>query len=203
MWILLGILLFLALVLLLPITVIIKSDAEDAFYLRFKFLGKTYGGESADPDNPITKTFKSASGLSRLEKDSIKKNIQENNLLKALKENFVLIVDLLKELLGLVKRCRAKVFRLKIVCSDDDPAEASIKYGACCMLVFPLLDYLFSCIRIRESAKEIDISCDFEGGKCMFAFEAVLWLHLYQVLGALLRILISENKRTRKKQESQ
>ncbi len=205
MWIFLGILLFLAFlitaILCLPIYVIIKSDAEDSFYFRYKFLGKTYG-ENPNPNNPIVKSLKTASGLSRLEKDAIKKDIQDNNLLKTLKEDFVLVVDLLKEVLWLVKHCRAKVFRLKIVCSDDDPAEASIKYGACCIAVYPILDYLFSYIRMRPSTKKIDISCDFEGGNSMFAFETVLVLRVYQVLGALFRTAMAEVKRSQKKQES-
>ena len=205
MWIFFGILLglafLIAIILMLPIYIIIKSDAEDSFYFRYKFLGKTYG-ENPDPNNPIVKTLKSASGISRLEKDSIKKDIQDNNLLKTLKEDFVLVTDLLKELLWLVKHCRAKVFRLKIVCSDDDPAEASIKYGACCMAVFPILDYLFSYIRMGKSAKKIDISCDFEGGNSMFAFETLLVLRMHQVLGALFRTAMAEVKRSQKKQES-
>ena len=204
MGIFLGILLFLAcvitIILLLPIYVIIKSDAEDSFYFRYKFLGKTYG-ENPNPNNPIVKTLKSASGISRLEKDAIKKDIQDNNLLKTLREDFVLVVDLLKELLWLVKHCRAKVFRLKIVCSDDDPAEASIKYGACCIAVFPILDYLFSYIRMRPSAKNVDISCDFTGGQSMFAFETVLVLRVHQVLSALFRTAMAEVKRTQKNQE--
>ncbi len=214
MWIFLGILLFLVCVitaiLLLPIYIIIKSDATDAFYFRCKFLGKTLGGnpkssspKSSSPktDNPFAKALKSASGLSRLEKDAIKKNIQENNLLKAVKENFVLIADLLKEIIRLVKRCKAKVFRLKIVCSDDDPAEASIKYGACCMATFPILDYLFSYIRMRPSVKDVDISYDFEGGNSMFAFETVLVLRVHQVLGTFLQIIIAEARRTKSSQK--
>ncbi len=214
MWIFLGILLFLAcvvtIILLLPIYIIIKSDATDAFYFRCKFLGKTLGGkpksgapksDSPKSENPFAKALKTASGLSRLEKDSIKKNIQENNLCKAVQENFILIADLLKEILSLVKRCKAKVFRLKIVCSDDDPAEASIKYGACCMAVYPILDYLFSYIRMKPRVRDVDISWDFEGGNSMFAFETVLVLRVHQVLGTFLHIIIAEAKRTKSSQK--
>ena len=203
MWIFLGILLFLAcvvtIILLLPIYIIIKSDATDAFYFRCKFLGKTLGGkpksgapksDSPKSENPFAKALKSASGLSRLEKDSIKKNIQENNLRKAVQENFVLIADLLKEILSLVKRC-----------SDNDPAEASIKYGACCMAVYPILDYLFSYIRMKPPVRDVDISWDFEGGNSMFAFETVLVLRVHQVLGTFLHIIIAEAKRTKSSQK--
>lgn len=198
MWIFLGILLFLVciitVILLLPVYVIIKSNADDSFYFRYKFLGKTYG-ENPDPNDPIVKTLKSASGISRLEKDAIKKNIRDNNLIKTLREDFTLVVDLLKELLGLVKRCKAKVFRLEIVCANSDAAEAAIKYGTCCAVAYPLLGYLRSLIRIKSSGEEVNISCDFNSDESRFSFETILVIPVYRVLGAFLRAAFKEAKR--------
>ncbi|MBR2447526.1 MAG: hypothetical protein IKB29_00930, partial [Clostridia bacterium] len=75
MWIFLSVLLFLILlitvILLLPISVIIKTDQNDELILRYRFLFKTYG-EDPDPNNPIIKTLKEASGISRLEKENLK-----------------------------------------------------------------------------------------------------------------------------------
>ena len=75
MWIFLGIVAFLALlitvILLLPVYVIIKTDKNGELIFRYKFLNKIYG-EDPDPNNPVVKTLKKASGVSRLEKDKLK-----------------------------------------------------------------------------------------------------------------------------------
>ena len=66
MWIALGIVGFLAalitVILILPVKVIIKSDGNDELYLRYKFLGKTYG-EDPDPNDPIILMLKKAGGV--------------------------------------------------------------------------------------------------------------------------------------------
>lgn len=197
MWILFGILLFLVcaitVILLLPVYIILKSDADDSFYLRFKFLNKLYGGEE-DKDNGLFKTLKSATGISDLDKDTVKKDLKDNQLLKLLREDFPLVVDIVKELIGLFRRCTAKVFKLKIVCADPNAADAAIKYGLCTAAVYPLLGYLHSVIRIKPSGEEIDISCHFEGDSS-FAFETVLVIRVYRLLGALIRIGIPKLKR--------
>ncbi len=198
MWIFLGILLFLAcvitVILLLPVYIIIRSDEEDSLYLRYKFLHRTYG-ENPDPNDPIIKALKSASGIARLEKGAIRKSLRENQLLKTLREEFTLVVDLLKELLGLLKGSKAKIFRLKIVCADTNAADAAIKYGQCSAAVYPLLGYLRSNIQIRPKGEDIQISCDFHSNNSEFAFETILVIRVYRVLGALLRTAFAEAKR--------
>ena len=58
MWIVLGIIGFLALlitvILLLPVKIILRNDDKEALILRYRFLGKTFG-EDPNPDDPIVK----------------------------------------------------------------------------------------------------------------------------------------------------
>lgn len=196
-WILLGIFLFLVgaitVIGLLPVYIIIKSDEHDSFYLRYKFLNKLYGDEE-EKDNTILKSLKSATGLSRLDKKSIQQNLKDNRLLQFLREDLPLLVEILKELLRLLKRCKAKTFQLQIVCADTDAAAAAIKYGLCTAAVYPLLGYLHSAIKFRPAGEKIDISCDFTGGKSSFALETVLVVRVYRVFGALVRILLPQFK---------
>ncbi len=205
MWIFLGILLFLIIlitaILLLPIYVTIKTDENGELYFRYKILNKTFG-ENPDPNDPILKALKSASGISRLEKDSLKTNIEKTSLLKTVKESFSLIVDLLKELVGLLKYCKAKVFKLNIVCANTDAAEAAIDYGQCCAVVSPVLGYLSSLIDIRPSSKDITILCDYSSDNSSFYFETILIVRLCRVLAALFRAIIAEAKRIAKKRNA-
>lgn len=205
MWIFLSILLFVSLlitaILMLPIYVTIKTDENGEFYFRYKILNKTFG-ENPDPNDPLVKILKSASGISRLEKDSLKTNIEKTSLLKTVKESFSLIVDLLKELVGLLKYCKAKVFKLNIVCADTDAAEAAIAYGQCCAIVSPVLGYLSSLINIKPSGKDINILCDYNSDNSSFYFETVLVVRLCRVLAALFRAIIAEAKRIAKKRNA-
>lgn len=197
MWILFGILLFLVCVitvfLLLPVYIIIRSDAQDSLYFRIKFLNKLYGGD--DGENPLFKSLKSATGIDRLDKEAVKKDLKDNQLLKLLREDFPLVVDIIKELLNLFKKCTAKVFKLKIVIADSNAADAAIKYGLCSSAVYPILGYLHSMIRIKPSGEEVDISCDFTSDESSFAFETVLMLRIYRLIGPLLRIGLPQLKK--------
>ena len=198
MWIVLSVLLFLILlitaILLLPVYVTIKTDENGELYFRYKILHKTFG-ENPNPNDPLVKILKSASGISRLEKDSIKTNIKRTNLLKTVKDSFSLIIDLLKELLGLLKYCKAKVFKLHIVCADTDAAEAAITYGECCAIAVPVLGYVESLIDIDPSVKDVNISCDYNSVKGSFYFETVLVVRLCRVLAALFRAVLAEANR--------
>lgn len=198
MWIFLGILFFIAAlitaILLLPIYVIIKTDENGELIFRYKILHKTFG-ENPNPNDPIIKMLKNASGISRLEKGSIKANAKQTSVLSTLKSSFSLIIDLLKELLGLLKYCKAKTFKLNIVCADTDAAEAAISYGQCCAFVVPALAYIDSLIDIKPSGKDINISCDYSSAKGSVFFDTVLVVRLHRVLAALLRAIIAEAKR--------
>ena len=198
MWIFLGIVGFLALlitvILLLPVTVIIKTDQNDEVILRYKFLGKTYG-EDPDPNNPIIKTLKDVSGITRLEKENLKDEIEKTSFLSALKESLSLITALLKRLLSLLKYCKVKVLKLNIICAEADAAQTAIDYGRCCALVYPFLGFIHSNLKVRKKGEDINISCDYESRKSDYTLEAVLVLRFSRVLEALFRAAYDEAKR--------
>ncbi len=198
MRIFLGIILFLGLVmtavLLLPIYVIIKTDQNGELQFRYKVLHKTFG-EKSNPNNPLVRSLKSASGVSRLEKQSIKTNIRKKDFLSTVRESFNLIVDLLKEIIGLLRYCKIKVLKLKVVCADTDAADAAMSYGECCAVVYPLLGYLHSFVDVKPSGEEVSILCDYSSDEGSFDFETVLVVRVWRVLVALWRIVLAESKR--------
>ena len=195
MWIFLGILAFIILlitvILLLPIYVIIKTDKDGEIIILYKILHKTFG-ENPNPDNPILKTLKKATGVERLEKKNLKTNTEKSGLSDTVATSLNLIIDLLKELLALLYYCTAKKFRLKIVCADSDAADAAISYGSCCAIVYPILGYLHSVINIKKRGQDISIDCIYEDGKDAFEFESVLVIRVFRVLAALIRVSYAE-----------
>ena len=198
MWIFLSIVLFIALIitaiLLLPVSIIIKTDQHGEIILRYKLLFKTFG-EDPDPDNLIVKTLKDASGISRLEKENLKENAQKTNYLTTLSESFSLILSLLKRLLNVLRFGTIKVLKLHITCAEDDAAKTAIDYGKCCALAYPFLGFLHTNMKVISKGEDINISCDYESKKSSYSFELVLVLRFFRVLGAFLRTAFDEAKR--------
>ena len=206
MWIFLSILLFLILlitvILLLPISIIIKTDQNDELILRYRFLFKTYG-EDPDPNNPIIKTLKEASGISRLEKENLKDKAKKTSYLATLSESFALITALLKRLLGLLNHCNLKVLKLHLICAEADAAKTAIDYGRVCALAYPFLGFIHSNIRVRKRGEDINIACDYESKKGSYSFEAVLVIRFFRVLGAFFRAAYDEAKRINQSEPTQ
>ncbi len=198
MWIFLGIVAFLGalitIILLLPISIIIKTDQNGELIIRYKLLNKIYG-EDPDPNNPIIKTLKEASGINRLQKENLKDKVKNTSFLNTLGESFTLIIALLKRLFELLRYCNVRVLKLHIICAEADAAQTAIDYGRCCALAYPFLGFIHSNAKVRKKGEDINISCDYESRKGDYDFELVLVLRFFRVLGAFFRVAYDEAKR--------
>lgn len=196
MWIVLGIIAFIVLVitviLLLPIYITIKIDKENDFSFKIKFLNKVFG-EKTDNDNKLVKTLKDALGVSRFKKKK-KSNSSDENIVTIIKENFSLIVELIKEIVRLLTFCKAKKFNLNIVCANKCAATAAITYGECCAIVSPILGFIHSIVKIKRSSENINIECKYDSDDSEFTFETVLLVRVFRVIAAFLRVMWSEAK---------
>lgn len=205
MWIILGIIGFLAVlitvILLLPVKIILKNDAQNALLLRFQFLFKTFG-EDPDPkpqsnsDNPIVKLLKSATGADRLDRKAVEQSIQNAGLTKAVAETFSTLASLLKEVVNLLKVCKITKLHVKIRCAGTDAAEAAIHYGQCCAAAYTLLDVLGQFTKLRKRSCNIDIGCDFASDHSVFRYDVVLTIRIWRLLKALWKVVMQEAKRT-------
>ena len=198
MWIFLGVVAFLVLliiaILLLPIDVTLKSDENGDLYFRYKILFKTFG-ENPNPDNPILKTLKKTSGIERIETKNLKASAQKSGVLLTVNDTVRILFDLLKEVVSLFKHCYAKKFEIKIMVSDNDAADAAIRYGSCCAVVYPLAAFITSAMKVKKKGRKIDISCGFAGEKEYFNYHFLIRVRLFRVLAAFLRIAFTEAKR--------
>lgn len=194
MMIFLGILGFLALlitvILLLPVKVIIKNDADNVLILRYRFLFKTFG-EDPDPNDPIIRTLKTATGTDRLEKAFQEKQ----GITKTVTENYDMLKELIKELLTLLKRGTVTRLRIYIRCGGDGADETAIRYGLCCAATYGFLEALRNFVRIRKRGQRIDIVSDFQEEILVFRYDVVVTLRVFRVLAALWRVVWAETKR--------
>ena len=205
MWIALGIVGFLAVlitvILMLPIKVIIKSDENNELYLRYKFLGKTYG-EDPDPNDPIILMLKKAGGVTRLEKKNLQASVKSGGLQKTVTDSFQLIIDLFKELFGLLKYATATRLQVKIRCGGEDAAETAIHYGQYCAAAHSFLNVLQGFVKIRKRGCKLDIGCDFFG-EDVFTYDVLLVIRFHRVLAGFWRAVVAEAKRMAKEQHQQ
>ena len=203
MWIFLGIVAFLALlitaILMLPVYIILKTDTNGELILRYKFLNKIYG-ENPDPNNRVVKTLKDASGFSRLEKDKLKNSVKSGSLSNTVSESLTLIISLLKRLLALLKYCKIKILKIKIVCAEGDAAQTAINYGRCYAVLAPFMSFLHSTMKISKKGEDISINCDYLKEKGVFEFETLLQVRIYRVIVALFLAAFDEAKRISKQE---
>lgn len=195
MWIFLGIigfiLLLITIILLLPITVIIKTDRDGELVLLYKILFKTFG-ENPDPNQPIVKALKEISGVERLKKPTISK---EKEFVSILRDDISLIIGLLKRLLELLKQCRVKVLKIDIVCAEEDAASTAINYGICYAVISPLLNLLHGSMKVRKRGEQINIRPDFSSNSGSFDFKAVLVIPVFRVVAAIWNLAFDEARR--------
>jgi len=206
MWIALAIIAFLALlitvILMLPVDVIIKNDENNELILRYKLLGKVYG-ENPNPNDPIVKALKRASGIHRLDKKELKKSAETQPLKETVSESLSLIWDLLKELAGLLKYCTAKKFHIQIHCTGDDPADNAFLCGKYFAVSYGLLHTLRSIIRIPKRSCIIQIDSGDLTEKEIFRYDVLLRVRLNRVLAAFWRLAYTEAKRTGAQQRAE
>lgn len=205
MWIFLSVLgficLIIAVILLLPVKIIIKNDEDGELYLRYKILFKTFG-EDPDPNDPIIRTLKELSGITRIEKKNLEKNVKAAGYLTTAAEICRLLADFLKELGSLLKYCTAKKFRFKLTCSGKDAAEAAINYGKCCSFVYPITAALGSSMKVRKKGYDVNVICDFTDGKEELEYEFIISVILAHALAAFFRVALKEARRQAEEQRT-
>lgn len=199
MWIVLGILTFLAAIIIailcLPVTIIIRSDKSGALELRYRFLFRTFG-EEPNPNHPLVRIIKKGSGISRIEKTALKKQIEQSGTITTYEEIVRILVGLLREIGGLLSRCTAKKLGLKIVCGGEDAADVALNYGACSAVVYPLLGAVHTFMRVSPKGRKIEIGCNYESKEDIVSYDIHISIRFHRVFAAFLRVTYKEVKRT-------
>lgn len=198
-WIFIGVALFvlllIAIILLLPISCIIKTDQNGKLVFLCKILFKTFTPKKQKPNSKTANVFKKAIGIDRLDFKTIKESTKKGELLKTIRQDFLVITDLLAQLVGALKTCTVKTLKLNIVCAEEDAAQTAITYGVCNALVSSFLAFVYNNMNVRKKGEEININVNFQKKENSFGFEIVLVFRIYNLLFALLKIIKDEAKR--------
>ena len=187
--ILLAVILLLILIILaLPVDIIIRNDKEAGIRVLYHFLGKIYG-EHPDPNNPIAKALKNIVGVSHLEsKERLRSTVKNSGLVTTVSGTVLTLKLLLDRILWLLPRCYLKKLKLVSVSADDDAADAALQYGAACAVLYPLITYLQTEMRVRRRAIDARITCDFDAKEPIFELDAEFRLTVLLAVRALWHI---------------
>ncbi len=206
MWIAFGIIGGIAMLILaislLPVKVIIKNDRQNNLILRYRFLFKTYG-EDPDPNDPVIKMLKTATGADRLELETVQKSLQEGGLKKTVTQSYAVLIDLLKELVVLLRLCTVRRLHVNILCTGSEPDEAAIHYGECCAATSTLLGAMQNFLKLRKRNCKINIGCDFGDADPVFRYDVLLVVRFGRVLASFWRVAMAEAKRKATKKSNQ
>lgn len=196
LFIVLGILAALILfIALLPVTIIIKNEEKRPLILQYRVLFMTFGGKP-NPDNSFEKLLEKALGTRKIKKVQTEKPATKEGQPKTVSEKYDLIVDAIKEVSALLKKCELTRVHIKIRCVGDGPDEAAIHYGEVCAATSSLLGLLSRYVTIRDKNCNIDIGCDFFGSKGLFRYDLWLTFRVGRAVASLWKILMGEAKRS-------
>ncbi len=179
--------LLIAIIFLLPVKFIIKNDDENRFYFRVKFLWFTFLKPKKSKDKP--QGVRKKMGIDGLELESLKARIKENGIVETSTVAVKIIKTVFLRLGGVLKHSRVDKFNFTLVCSSDDAASAAMRYGSCCAIVYPLLGFINSIIKVKPKNRNIDISCKYGGVSEMLRYDFLLSVRVVFLLIAALKLL--------------
>ncbi len=188
-----GIVLFILLILLLPLNVTVKTDGEFAFKLKLRVLFFSYSPKKPVTDKQIekSKAVKDFLTSKKDDKEIKSKKTSITEKASAVFKNIKLITDRLK---WLVKHINVKRLRIKAVCASGDAAETAMEYGTACAVIYPMVGYIQSNLKVRQKGIYLDVRCDFNEQKPEFEVETTLSVQIFQLVRALIYIVYQNVK---------
>lgn len=184
-----AILLIIVLILMLPVRVVIFTQADGNIKILYKILFLTFG-KKPNPRSLIVRVAKELTGLSRLsDLGAIKKSLNDSGVSATAGQIVHILMLLLGRVVWLLQYCTVKRLRVDAVCAGADAAEAAMEYGATCAVIYPLLGYLEGNMKVRQKGLDINVNCDFSRVLGAFDLEAVISVRIWHVARALVYII--------------
>ncbi len=199
--------------LLAPVSIIVKKPNGGPFSFDVKILGfklkepvdkpRKKKKKKKKKDGSVADTIKKAAGLDRFNPKDIKEDLKAKGFFDTASRTFEIVCDLVSTVGSALGHVRAKRFLVNIVCAEDDAAETAILHGRCCAVVYPVVGFIGSVIKMPKRKAKVNISSDFRSGKGYFDLNLKLTVRVLWVLVAGLKIIIAQtSKSTRAKLES-
>ena len=164
-----GILLLIALLLLLPITAQIKF--ENDFFLKIKFLGLTVyefqneKEEKAEKEKPKEKSEEAKP--KEKEQGVFEKLKAKHGFKGAIREIFDFAGKVITEVKPQLLKIKFRKFKLDLIVVGSDAAMTALEYGAVCSIVYPVLSFIDQNLNVK--LKQINVSAGFKHIESQFS----------------------------------
>lgn len=161
-----GILLLIALILLLPITaqVEFKNDLD----LKIKFLGFTvYKLEDEKPKPKKAKEKALKQTPKEKEQGIFAKLKAKHGFRGAIKEIFGFAGSVITQIKPQLLKLKFRKFKLDLIIVGEDAAMTAIEYGAVCGIVYPVLSFIDQSLNIK--LKQINVEAGFKHSESEFS----------------------------------
>ena len=182
LFIILAIILILCALLLLPAKLVIYNNDVNTF----NFAVKIFSFKVFDSSKKKAPKSKKNDKKPKTEKEEQKKG---GSSFKNIKSTVNKLSVICRAVLNTLKKSRLESLKSDIIISSSNAAQAAIEYGACCAVVYPLVNFIESSVKSKRNASDINIKCDFDSIICSFDFELIISLKLFYAVTALLKLL--------------
>ncbi len=169
LYIIVGIILLIALLLLLPITAGIEFKND--FFVKIKYLGITVYKTKPDGEQSEVKQKKEVPNKSTEKEKGLFTTLREKYGFKgAVKEIFNFILDVLKATKKHLLKVKIRKVKLDLIVVGSDAAQTAVEYGAVCGFVYPILSLIEQNLNIKYKA--VNIEAGFKHTESQFGFSA-------------------------------
>ena len=185
LYIIVGIIAFLGLLLLLPVSVRIKFDRE--FGLKVYYSGikvfDTAKAKSEDHKKDHESQEEEPDKESKEKKEIfIVRDFNKMDKIDFIKFYAAVLKDVLKKVSGLLKHIRIKIFDFTLAVGSDDAYDTAMQFGIISAALDPVLLLIFKYTKVK--ARRVNIYADFVGNEYYFKTDvnfkiALLFILIY------------------------
>lgn len=185
LYIIVGIIAFLGLLLLLPVSVRIKFDREfglKAYYSGIKVFD-TAKAKSEDHKKDHESKEEEPDKESKEKKEIfIVRDFNKMDKIDFIKFYAAVLKDVLKKVSGLLKHIRIKIFDFTLAVGSDDAYDTAMQFGIISAALDPVLLLIFKYTKVK--ARRVNIYADFVGNEYYFKTDvnfkiALLFILIY------------------------
>lgn len=162
-----GIILLIALLLILPITA--RIDFKDDFFVKIKYLGITVYKITPDEEEQMpNEKAKKTENPKEKQKGLFTKLTEKHGFKGAVKEILSFALDILKKTKKQLLKIKLRNIKIDLIVVGSDAAQTAIDYGAICGVVYPVLSVVEQNLNVKY--KKINITAGFKHTDSQFNF---------------------------------
>lgn len=178
LYIISGIVLVVAALLLCPVRVSWKYDKKMSVTAKYLFF-----------DIPLSSQKEQKEDKKAPQKNVFGDYYKKHGFSKTVSQVFGIIKTVAERLWWLIKKLKIKDFILDITVATENAAYTAIEYGAVCSAVYPAVAFVGSVVQMN--IKRMNVSADFEGEKSSLITSGVVKCRLIWAIIAAVGLIVA------------